>query len=89
MLRSGSGRGSRPSGQPNPTQHRLPAHQMVIRRCGASGIRHTAGKSVGWQTAGKSIQAVRLAEGEGEGVWRAEGQSALQARPGAARVHGA
>jgi hypothetical protein len=62
---------------------------MIIRRGGASGIRHTAGKSVGWQTAGKSVQAVGLAEGEGEGVRGAEGQPALQARPGAARVHGA
>jgi hypothetical protein len=74
MLRSGSGRGSSPSStQPNATQHRLPAHQMIIRRGGASGIRHTAGKSVGWQTARKSVQTVRLAEGEGEGIRRAEG----------------
>ncbi len=89
MLGSGSGRGSSPSTQPNATQHRLPAHQMIIRRCDASGIRHTAGKPISWQTAGKSVQAVGLAEGEREGVRGAESQPALQARPGAARVHGA
>ena len=34
-----------------------------------------------------SSQAVRLAEGEGEGVRRAQRQPTVQAGPGAARVH--